>query len=80
MVAQATVTTSAMLASQLIAERDCRTPWRPHAKARRLALRHQLIDTQANIPDEMSTFAQEIDLSELLAGKIQGNFTPLEFV
>ena len=68
MVAQATVTTSAMLASQLIANAIAELHGVPSAKARRLALRHQLIDTQANIPDEMSTFAQEIDLSEL-AGK-----------
>jgi hypothetical protein len=76
MVAQAKATTSAMLASELIANAIAKLHGVPNAKARRLALRHQLIDTQANISDEMSTFAQEIDLTEL-AEKIQEKLAPL---
>jgi hypothetical protein len=76
LVTEAGATTSAMLASQLIANAIAELHGIPSAKARRLALRHQLIDTQANIADEMSTFVQKIDLSEL-AQKIRDGLAPL---
>lgn len=38
----------------------------PGAKERKTKLRHRLIDIQANIPDEMSSFAHETDISEII--------------
>ncbi len=79
MVAQADAMASAMLASQLIGNAIAALHGVPGAKERRLALRHRLVDVQAGIADEMGTFAQEIDLSDL-AGTVHDELTSLSLV
>jgi hypothetical protein len=76
MVAQADKTSSAMIASQLIGNAITALHGVVSARARRLELRHRLVEVQARIDDEMSSFSQEIDLSDL-AAKIRDRFTPL---
>lgn len=76
MVAMANGTSSAMLAAQFIGNAMAALHGVPGSKERRLALRHRLIDVQAGISDEMTTFAQEIDLSELVE-RTRNAVTPL---
>jgi hypothetical protein len=79
MVAMADGNTSAMLAAQFIGNAIAALHGVPGAKARRLALRHRLIDVQAGISDEMTTFSQEIDLSELVE-RTRDAVTPLSLI
>jgi hypothetical protein len=79
LIAKANATKSAMLASQFIGNAIAELHGVPGAKDRRLELRHLLIDRQANISDEMSTFSQAVDLSEL-ARKIHDAFSTLSLL
>lgn len=56
---------SAMYASQFLADAITELSGVPGKKDRRTALRHRLIDIQARIPEEVSTFTQEMDLREI---------------
>lgn len=76
MVAQADKVTSAMLASHLIANAIGALHGVASARARRLELRHRLIEVQSRVDDEMGSFSQEMDLSDLVA-RIQDRFKPL---
>jgi hypothetical protein len=76
MVVQADNATSAMLASHLIANAIAALHGAAGARARRLELRHRLVEVQARIDDEIGSFAQEADLSELV-GRIRDKFKPL---
>lgn len=55
---------SAMLAAHFLSEAIAQLSGVPGAKDRRNALRHQLIDVQSRVPDEMTTFSQGMDLRE----------------
>ena len=57
---------SAMLASHILAEAITELHGVPGLGERRKQLRHRLIDVQAGIADEMSSFSQPIDLSKLV--------------
>jgi hypothetical protein len=37
----------------------------PGKRARRAELRHRLIEIQTSVPDEMSVFSEELDLSDI---------------
>ncbi len=76
MFAQAEKTSSAMIASQLIGNAIAALHGVASARARRLELRHRLVEVQARIDEEMSTYSQELDLSEL-ATKIRDEIMPL---
>jgi hypothetical protein len=56
---------SAMLASHHLSAAIAELHGIPGKKDRRTALRHRLIDIQAHISEEMSTFTQEFDLKEI---------------
>jgi hypothetical protein len=56
---------SAMLASHFLSSAIAQLHGIPGKKDRRTELRHQLIDIQARVPDEMSVFSQELDLREM---------------
>lgn len=56
---------SAMLASHLLSAAIAQLHGIPGKKERRTALRHKLIDVQGRVPDEMSSFTQELDLREI---------------
>ena len=75
MVAQAEKVSSAMLASELIGNAIAALHGVPTGRARRLELRHRLVDVQARVGEEMTTYSQEMDLSELVT-KVQDQFTP----
>jgi hypothetical protein len=79
MVAQADLTVPAMLKAQFIGNAIAALHGVPGARERRIALRHRLIDVQAGIPDEMTTFTQEIDVGEL-AEKIRNKLMPLSLI
>ncbi|MCB8879360.1 hypothetical protein ACELLULO517_03875 [Acidisoma cellulosilytica] len=66
MVLQADAAASATVKSHFIANAIAALHRVPESKNRRIALRHQLIDVQAGISDEMSSFSHEIDLTELV--------------
>jgi hypothetical protein len=70
---------SAMLASHHLSEAIAELHGISGQKDRRTELRHRLIDIQARIPEEMSTFSQEMDLRELL-DRIQKNFESLSLL
>lgn len=53
---------SAMQASHWLSNAIAEISNVPKTRERRSELRHKLIDLQASIPDEMSTFSQDIDL------------------
>ncbi len=76
MAAQAEKTSSGMIACQLIGNAIATLLGVASARARRLELRHRLREVQARIDDEMSTYSQELDLTEL-ATKIRDGFAPL---
>ena len=56
---------SAMLAAHLLSSAIAQLHGLPGKKDRRTELRHQLIDLQALVPEEMSVFSQELDLREI---------------
>jgi hypothetical protein len=56
---------SAMLASHFLAQAITQLGRIPGQRERRKALRHRLIDVQANVIEEMNSFGQEIDLTEI---------------
>lgn len=58
---------SAMISAGLLADAISELHGIPDVKERRLRLRHQLVDVQANISEEMGSFSQEIDLKEIVA-------------
>lgn len=55
---------AAMLATHMIGNAIAQLHGVPNAKERRTALRHRLIDIQARIPDEMTTFSHQWDTAE----------------
>jgi hypothetical protein len=57
---------SAMLASHILAQAIAELHAVPGQKERRKQLRHRLIDVQAGIVDEMSSFSHPIDLGEIV--------------
>lgn len=59
---------SAMLASHMMGGAIAQLHGVPAAKPRRIALRHRLIDMQANIPDEMSVYSHQWDVKDIAAG------------
>lgn len=61
---------SAMVASHFLSAAIAQLHGIPGRKDRRTALRHQLIDLQARVPEELSVFSQELDLKEI-AEKVQ---------
>jgi hypothetical protein len=61
---------SAMLASHFLSSAIAQLHGVPGKKDRRIELRHQLIDVQARVSEEMSVFSQELDLREM-AEKVQ---------
>lgn len=56
---------SAMLAAHFLSSAIAQLHGLPGKKDRRTELRHQLIDLQARVPEEMSVFSQELDLREI---------------
>lgn len=58
---------SAMISASLLADAISELHGIPDVKERRRELRHQLIDVQANISDELAHFSQEIDLKDIIA-------------
>ena len=57
---------SAMLASHHLSAAIAELHGIPAKRERRTELRHRLIDIQAQVPDELSAFSQEIDLREII--------------
>ena len=57
---------SAMLAAHWLSAAIAQLHGIPGKKERRTELRHRLIDVQARIPEEMSSFSHEIDLREII--------------
>ncbi|MGV1013381.1 MAG: DUF7380 domain-containing protein [Methyloceanibacter sp.] len=57
---------SAMLASHCLSAAIAEFHGIPAKKERRTELRHRLIDIQAQVPDELTTFSQKIDLREIV--------------
>jgi hypothetical protein len=76
MVARAEKIPSAMLASHLLANAIAALHGVASARARRLELRHRLVEVQAHVDEEMGSFSQEIDLSELVQ-RMQDRFERL---
>lgn len=64
--AEATLAHSAMLASHNLSSALADLHGIPGVRQRRTELRHRLIDIQANIPEEMSSFSHEMDLRPLM--------------
>ncbi|WP_246651210.1 DUF7380 domain-containing protein [Rhizobium laguerreae] len=60
---------SAMISASLLADAISELHGIPDVKERRRELRHQLVDVQANISDELTSFSQEIDLKEIVAAR-----------
>jgi len=60
---------SAMISASLLADAISELHGIPDVKDRRRELRHQLIDVQANISDELGSFSQEIDLQEIIKAR-----------
>jgi hypothetical protein len=56
---------SAMLASHFLAQAITQLGRIPGQRERRKALRHKLIDVQANVIEDMNSFGQAIDLTEI---------------
>jgi hypothetical protein len=67
MVAMADLASSAMLAAQFIGNAITALHGVPNTKNRRQLLRQRLLDVQAGIADELTTYTREADLSELIA-------------
>jgi hypothetical protein len=63
-------THSAMLSAHLLGEAIAELHGLSGKKDRRTELRHMLIDVQASVPEEMSVFSSELDLTEI-AEKIE---------
>jgi hypothetical protein len=63
--AVATKQNSAMMAAHWLSAAIAQLHGIPGKKERRTELRHKLIDIQARIPEEMSSFSQELDLREI---------------
>lgn len=57
---------SAMVAAHWLSAAIAQLHGIPGKKERRTELRHKLIDIQARIPEEMSSFSHEIDLREII--------------
>ena len=76
MVAEAEKTTSPMLASHLLGNAIAALHGIPNARPRRTELRHKLVEVQSNVGEEMGSFSQEIDLTELVES-IQNKLKPL---
>ena len=76
MVAEAEKIGSPMLASNLLGNAIAALHGIPSARPRRTELRHKLIEVQANVGEEMGSFSQEVDLTELV-NSIQNKFKPL---
>ncbi len=55
---------SAMAAAHFLSAAIAQLHGIPGKRERRTALRHKLIDIQARVPEEMSTFSQQLDLRE----------------
>jgi hypothetical protein len=70
---------SAMLASHFLIDAIAELHGIPGKKERRIALRHQLIDLQARIPEEMSPFSHQMDLREL-AEHVEKQIKPLSLL
>ncbi len=57
---------SALLASHFLSAAIIQLHGVPGKKDRRTELRHQLVDVQARVPDEMSVISKELDLREIV--------------
>lgn len=79
MIAQADAASSAMLAAHFLGNAISSLHGIPTAKDRRLSLRHRLVDIQAEIIDEMTTFSQDIDLADITK-KVQDKIIPLTLI
>lgn len=64
---------SALLASHTLSTAIAQLHGVPSKKDRRTELRHRLIDVQARIPDEMSTFSHQMDLRTIVE-KVEETF------
>lgn len=76
LVAEAEKIASPMMASHLLGNAIAALHGIPSARARRTELRHKLVEVQANVGEEMGSFSQEIDLTELVES-IQKKLKPL---
>lgn len=76
MVAEADNIASPMLAAHILGNAIAALHGVASAKQRRTELRHRLVEVQANVGEEMGSFSQEIDLTELVES-IQSKFKPL---
>lgn len=63
---------SAMLAAHSLSAAIAELHGVPGKKDRRTQLRHRLIDMQAQIPEELSTFSQPMDLKEIIEAVERG--------
>jgi hypothetical protein len=57
---------SSLMAATLLSSAIAQLSGSPTHKARWLELRHQLVDIQGRVPDELSSFSHPIDLTELV--------------
>lgn len=62
---------SALVASHFLSDAIAQLHGIPEKKDRRNELKHRLVDIQARVPEEMSSFSQEIDLSKTVE-KVKG--------
>ena len=76
MVSQVDKIGSPMMASHLLASAISALHGVASARPRRTELRHRLVELQAGVGEEMGTFSQEIDLTDL-AEAIRDNVKPL---
>jgi hypothetical protein len=58
---------TAMMASSMLSEAIAELHGVPGQKDTRKSLRHRLVDVQAGISEEMGTFEQELDLSDIIS-------------
>lgn len=63
---------TAMVAAHWLSQAIAQLHGIPDKKERRTALRHKLIDIQARVPEEMSSFSHALDVKELVEGVEKG--------
>lgn len=76
MVAEADKIASPMLSAHMLANAIAALHGVASARPRRTELRHRLVEVQANVGEEMGTFSQETDLTELVEA-IENRFKSL---
>jgi len=70
---------SAIIAAHTLSNAIAQLHGIPDKKERRLELKHQLLEIQSRIPEEMSAFTYELDLREI-AEKVKGAVAPADFL